>query len=43
MDFTGQPLTGFLFVDEKGIEADKDLSAWVKRATRFVASLPPKR
>lgn len=43
MDFTGQPLTGFLFIDEKGIEADKDLLAWVKRATRFVASLPPKR
>lgn len=43
MDFTGQPLTGFLFIDEAGIEADKDLRAWVKRATRFVISLPPKR
>ncbi len=43
MDFTGQPLTGFLFVDEKGFESDKDLLAWVKRAIGFVSSLPPKR
>jgi TfoX/Sxy family transcriptional regulator of competence genes len=43
MDFTGQPLTGFLFVDEKGFESDKDLLAWVRRATGFVTSLPPKR
>jgi TfoX/Sxy family transcriptional regulator of competence genes len=43
MDFTGQPLTGFLFVDPQGFESDKDLLAWVKRAVRFVSSLPPKR
>ncbi len=43
MDFTGQPLTGFLFVDEKGFEADKDLGMWIRRAIRFVSGLPPKR
>lgn len=43
MDFTGQPLTGFLYVDEKGFDSDKDLHAWVKRAAQYVLSLPPKR
>lgn len=42
MDFTGQPLTGFLFIGEKGLEADKDLGLWVQRAVRFVSGLPPK-
>jgi TfoX/Sxy family transcriptional regulator of competence genes len=43
MDFTGQPLTGFLFVDEKGFESDPDLGAWIRRAVEFVSGLPPKR
>jgi len=43
MDFTGQPLTGFLYVDEQGFDSDKDLLAWVKRAATYVLNLPPKR
>lgn len=43
MDFTGRPMKGMVFVGAKGIAADKDLKAWVKRAFDFAAKLPPKR
>ncbi len=42
MDFTGKPLTGFVFVDPPGYAEDRDLSAWVARALEYVRSLPPK-
>lgn len=42
MDFTGKPLTGFLYVDEKGFESDADLLAWIERGVTFVSGLPPK-
>lgn len=42
MDFTGKPLTGFLYVGEKGFESDADLFAWIERAVTFVSGLPPK-
>ena len=42
MDFTGRPLTGFVYVLEEGIESERDLVAWIDRCVSFVESLPPK-
>ena len=42
MDFTGRPLTGFVFVSENGFESDEDLSLWIKRAHNFIKTLPEK-
>jgi TfoX/Sxy family transcriptional regulator of competence genes len=41
-DFTGKPLGGFVVVAPAGIEDDTDLALWVKKATEFAESLPPK-
>jgi hypothetical protein len=43
MDFTGKPMTGYVFVDAPGIADDEELSQWVERCRRFVLTLPPKR
>ena len=43
MDFTGRPMTGYVFVDPPGFENDSDLLDWVHRCHRFVQSLPPKK
>lgn len=42
MDFTGRPLTGFVYVGTPGFESDEDLEAWVARAVGFARTLPPK-
>jgi hypothetical protein len=42
MDFTGRPLKGFVYVEPEGTRSTKDLSKWVSRSIRHVASLPPK-
>jgi TfoX/Sxy family transcriptional regulator of competence genes len=42
MDFTGRPLSGFLYVEPAGVATDADLEAWVDRAVAFVETLPPK-
>lgn len=42
MDFTGQPLRGFVYVAAEGIEDDEELEDWVQRGVDFAASLPPK-
>jgi TfoX/Sxy family transcriptional regulator of competence genes len=42
MDFTGRPLTGYVYVDTPGIERDSDLKAWVELCADFVMTLPPK-
>lgn len=42
MDFTGKPLTGFVYVDPAGFESDERLRYWVTLCESFVASLPPK-
>ncbi len=43
MDFTGRPLTGFLYVEKKAYAAPGSLARWVSRAIAFARSLPPKR
>lgn len=42
MDFTGRPLTGFVFVGPGGYRTDKALVKWVKEAIDFALSLPHK-
>jgi hypothetical protein len=42
MDFTGRPMRGFLFVDPPGITTAAALGAWVRRATAWAESQPPK-
>lgn len=43
MDFTGKPLKAFVFVHADGTIADGALRGWIRRALRFVDTLPPKR
>ena len=42
MDFTGKPLTGFVYVEAEGIAEDQDLADWVQRGLDYVFTLPPK-
>jgi TfoX/Sxy family transcriptional regulator of competence genes len=42
MDFTGRPLTGFVYVSPAGLARQQSLAKWVERALEFVKSLPPK-
>lgn len=42
MDFTGRPLSGFVYVAPPGFETDGDLQAWVRQSIAFVGGLPPK-
>ena len=42
MDFTGKPLTGFVYVDPPGFAEEQDLLGWVALCEKFTGSLPPK-
>jgi hypothetical protein len=42
MDFTGRPLTGFIFVSAAGARTDKAVAAWVRQSMLFVGTLPAK-
>ena len=42
MDFTGRPMTGMVFVEKTGLHG-ASLRRWVKVATAFARTLPPKR
>ncbi len=35
MNFTGKPMRGFLFIDPKGFDLDKDLDFWIDKALQF--------
>jgi TfoX/Sxy family transcriptional regulator of competence genes len=43
MDFTGRPLTGFVYVERAGYESPSALRGWIERGIEFVRSLPPRR
>jgi TfoX/Sxy family transcriptional regulator of competence genes len=43
MDFTGQPLTGFVYVEPAGIRTRAQLSSWLDKGLDFAASLPVKK
>jgi TfoX/Sxy family transcriptional regulator of competence genes len=42
MDFTGRPLTGYVFVNAAGSRTAAAVAAWVEQAMGFVATLPVK-
>lgn len=42
MDFTGKPLTGFVYIAPTGFSQPSDLKRWVSLAARFALSLPAK-
>jgi TfoX/Sxy family transcriptional regulator of competence genes len=41
MDFTGRPMKGFLFVNQRACNG-RGLSKWVRRGVKYAASLPRK-
>jgi hypothetical protein len=42
MEFTGQSMTGMVYVGADGVAADADLSSWLDVAVSFASGLPPK-
>lgn len=42
MTFTGRLMSGFVEVNDEGIETDEALADWVAYAEAFVKTLPPK-
>ncbi len=42
MDFTGEPLAGFAFVEPAGFAKEADLATWLDSALAFVTGLPEK-
>jgi TfoX/Sxy family transcriptional regulator of competence genes len=43
MDFTGRPLTGYVYVNTDGTRTDAKVSEWVQKALTFVGTLPAKK
>jgi len=43
MDFTGRPLTGFVYVAPAGYASDVALRRWIGWGVEFVSTLPAKR
>jgi hypothetical protein len=41
-DITGRPMKGWILVEPEGVEEDGEVKAWIKRATKFVKTLPAK-
>ena len=42
MDFTGRPLTGYVYVSPAGCRRDESLAKWTSWGADFVATLPAK-
>ena len=42
MDFTGRPLSGFVYVAPEATAKTPDLRRWIGSALVFVSTLPPK-
>jgi len=43
MDFTGRPLTGFVYVEPEGLRSARALARWVALGITYAKSLPPKK
>ncbi len=41
-DVTGRPMKGWVAVEPDGVDADRDLEAWIQQAVDFVGTLPAK-
>ncbi|HEX4455821.1 MAG TPA: TfoX/Sxy family protein [Kofleriaceae bacterium] len=42
MDFTGRPLTGYIYVSPAGSRTDDAVADWARQAMRFVRTVPAK-
>jgi len=42
-DFTGRPMTGWVYVEGSAVRTARSLERWVSRGVAFAESLPPKR
>jgi len=42
MDFTGRPLSGYVYVAPPGVRTAASLKAWVDQGLRFARTLPPR-
>ena len=40
MDFTGRPLSGFIYVGSPGVKAGAALAKWLREAAEYASSLP---
>jgi len=41
-DITGRPLKGWVMVLSTALDSDEELNDWLKKAVKFVRTLPPK-
>jgi TfoX/Sxy family transcriptional regulator of competence genes len=41
-DITGRPMRNWVLVEPEGVQDDEELSAWIRRAMKFVGALPTK-
>jgi TfoX/Sxy family transcriptional regulator of competence genes len=42
-DYTGRPMTGWVYVGGGSVRSGRALNAWVDRGVSYAASLPPKQ
>ena len=42
MDFSGRPMRGMVYVAPPGVEADRDLGAWIDEAAGYARAQPPR-
>ena len=42
MEMGGRTMAGWITVAPEGVEAERELAAWVERSVGFVKTLPPK-
>ena len=40
MDFTGRPISGFVFVGPRGVKTRAALSVWLRQAAEYASTLP---
>lgn len=43
MEMRGREMKNFLVVSPEGVQKEKDLRGWIKKAHEFVLTLPPKK
>ena len=42
MDFTGKPLTGYVYVEKQGLRTDNVLASWIDEGLSFTRSISSK-
>lgn len=43
MDFTGKPMKGMIYVEQNGLQSEKELEFWIRKCLDFINTLPPKK